>query len=256
MNLKMQPCLVGVITVVCILIAAHVQAGILGFEGGEGTTAVDQYTGIADGEWLEGWVESGTIGSSVENTTPVVNGGGNYLMLTSVEGGEGVTRRFTTPTNSVYTLSLDLRVDSVPDSGGTINLSTGSYRSVNTDASNFVQVNGNRGGNWTFQAGSVNSGIAMTEGGVYHFQFDVDPVAKSYAVSLSDGMNTFDSGAISFRNQTDSASTAYFELGAQYGSGAYGFSLDNISLVPEPSTLILAALALLGSAFHGRRWKR
>ena len=266
MKPKMQPWLAGIVSVACMLVATSTQASVLGFDGGEGTTAVDQYTGIAGDEWLEGWIAQiqDGINASVVNTTPVVAGGGNFLLLSDVEGSEGVTRRFSMPTDSAYTLSLDLRVDSVPDSGGTINLSTGSGRSVNTDSTNFVQAIASVGGNWSFRDGivdvnsTVHSDIALTEGGVYHFQFDVDPVAKSYAVSLSDGTDTFNSETIYFRNQTDtaSASTAYFELGAQYGSGAYGFSLDNVSLVPEPSTLILAALALLGLAFCGRRRKR
>lgn len=236
-------CFIPMIAAICLLSVSSAEAivlpGTLGFTGGNGTESVDQYQGMAGGEWLEGWVPSGTITAAVGSSSPI-GSGGNYLSLVDVNGGDGVTRQFVAPTIYPYRLMLDLRVDVIPTSG-TINLSTGSPRSVNTNNTNYVQANASVSGNWRFHGdGTTNtSTIPLVAGTTYHFNFLVDPVALKYAATVSNGSSTYSSGlVIPFRNQTTLVANPYFELGAQGASTdpPFTFSLDNVAFAPEPSS--------------------
>ncbi|MDZ7615371.1 MAG: hypothetical protein U1E05_00110, partial [Patescibacteria group bacterium] len=233
-------CSIPTFAAICLLSASSAEAillpGTLGFTGGEGTASVDQYRGTAGNGWLEAWAASGTITASVVDTNPI-GAGGNYLSLADISGGQGVTRQFLAPTTYPYRLMLDLRVDAIPASG-TINLSTGSARSVNTDATNYVQATASVNGDWRFHGDGTwkPSAISLVEGSTYHFDFLIDPAAKSYTATISDGSSTYTSSTIVFRNQNVPVANPFFELGAQSGALPFTFSLDNIVFAPEPSS--------------------
>lgn len=71
------------------LLLALTQCGAMAatadFTGGNGTTATDQYTGIAGDGWLTPWERKTSSGStttvSVIGTTPFSAGAGNYLNI-------------------------------------------------------------------------------------------------------------------------------------------------------------------------------
>lgn len=256
---------------VLLLVSTMAQAAVvdnLHFTDGNGSTSVDQYPGIAGTRWLEPWTDIGSVIATVTDVDPL-NGGGNYLSITGVEAGQGVTRRFLAPTDYSYRLELDLRVDSLPEAAS-LTLSTGSSRLIYTNDRNYIQTKANVsngvGGEWYFEwyresDGSVQrqySGIDLLEGTVYHFDFWIDPVAKTYVPSVSDGVDTFVGTALAFRNQDAAVSNPFFELGAQSVSdtGTLSYSLDNIRLVPEPGSTALCLLGLLGIAAGGRRFRR
>jgi hypothetical protein len=243
----------ALLSITWCLLAGSVQAAVvhnLHFTGGNGSTSVDQYPGIAGTRWLEGWVETGSITASVVDNDVLVAGGGNYLSISNLTGGEGVTRRLLAPTDHAYRLELDLRVDSLPDEAS-LTLSTGSNRLINTNASNYIQTKASVGGEWFFSGGggSVFSGIDLVEGTVYHFDFLLDPVDKQYMATVSDGLSSYTSDWILFRNQNAPVSMPFFELGSQattVSDDTLAYSLDNIRLVPEPGSAALCLLGLLG----------
>src|SRR5689334_15758934 len=66
--------------------SASAQVLTLDFAGGNGTSSVDQYQGIAGSGWNTAWSQS--IGAqtdnaslTVTNTSPLYSGGGNYLNI-------------------------------------------------------------------------------------------------------------------------------------------------------------------------------
>jgi len=63
------------------------------FTGGNSSAIVDAFQGIAGSGWQGGWVMNQTNATStgtVSNTSPL-NGGGNYLAMTSTTSGTGAS---------------------------------------------------------------------------------------------------------------------------------------------------------------------
>lgn len=105
----------------------------------------------------------------------------------------------------------------------------------------------------------VNTGIAMVPGTVYHFEITVDPANRQYWAKLTDGVNSYETPSGSpllFRTTSTGNGGDHLHFGSRQRSGttALGFSVDNISVVPEPNSIVIAAIGLVGfSAFVRKR---
>lgn len=254
------------------LFAAPITAN---FTDGNTTSETDGYAGKAGDGWAGAWDINGNRLSnyvgSVVNTNPI-NNGGNYLSATfstttSTTGSnnsQGTVQRqlatgggasgFTDISKPV-TLSFDLRLDSTLTSSQAYLLFGSTTNFKGTGPDNTWSIIGNGGDNWKFGAGTgVDSGISVVFGKTYHFTLEIDPTTKSYLASVSDGTNSFTtSTAINFRSTSATDIGQYLNFGAKLNNGtltntSVSLSLDNLSVIPEPSTVaLLGAVAGIGA---------
>ncbi len=88
------------------------------------------------------------------------------------------------------------------------------------------------------------------------FTLAIDPVADTYMVTATrlDTNVSFTSGSLALRNGGDS-SLSYFNFVAAGGASKsnLGYSIDSLTVVPEPQTWALLALGLTAIVFRGRR---
>lgn len=259
-------------------------------------TGVDQYGGTAGNGWTGGWQISAASGvgdgtgstyssdKTVRNTTPV-NGGGNYLQLSSTSTATssprwGAYREFgnngTLNVNQAATVSFNYRMDddSFYEGGGAsfINIWGGAdwiwntqavtwgIRSVYIDANtrNWAVIDGDGTGG---VSSNINTGLEIVEGDTFSFEVDVDPAANSYTVSITnlDTAASYTSGTLGFAldQATIGQSIWFIQQVADLAGGdpsTFAASVDNISVVPEPSAYaILAGFLALGFVAVRRR---
>lgn len=248
---------------------ANGQVLTLTFANGNGTSSVDQYTGTSGSGWNAAWSSAVTSSSSftgtVTNTNPLVTGGGNYLSSTVTTTGTAapqatVFRQYNGTPSGVdisldHTISFDFRGETALTAGTSqsYNLfaSTSTSRTGldNTDTWAFKVengtwrvMNGNKAGGGTY----VNTGVSYVAGTTYDFTISVDADTQSYTASIYNGSTTYTSGVLGFRSSSAVDGTnLYFGASGSASGQSFSFSLDNLSVVPEPSTLLLGALALL-----------
>lgn len=250
---------------------------IANFTDGAGTTMPDQYAGVAGSGWLGAWGTNNSPTVAVASATPV-NGGGNYLnVTTSITNDAAVGRRFdgtATGANIALpvTFTFDLRINTLSGWDSTndyisvhSNTSLSTYN-VGTDSTFFIRAlgaspaTGINANQWLFYNGAANgtysaanfqsSGMAITEGTTYTFNITNDPVAKKYSVSIFDGTSTVSASDLGWRSSTASNSIA-FNQKVSAGTDVIGYSIDNISIIPESATTMLLGLA--GLAMLRRR---
>jgi hypothetical protein len=249
-------------------------AVVANFTDGNGTNLVDQYTGVAGGGWSVPWAavggSSALVAGSATQDAPL-NGGGKYLgttVTTSVAAGTGAVNRGYTSTGpssadlateSLHRISFDFRLDSdlstFTETSDQINLFGDSTSRSSTGPKNtwtisafgapFFNVQART---WAFQNGDtagtvvsmVDSGVPLVPGTVYHFTVIVNPIAKQYTASVSDGMSgaghSFTSPALVWRGDTPFTHTltTYVEMAA-VGSAAgeqIRYSTDAIAIAP------------------------
>lgn len=216
----------------------------------------------------------GAVTPTVTNTNPL-NGGGNYLSVTTAVASTtlGIKRNLGSVAASPYTLTFDWRLDSpltnFTEFNDRIHFGVNGTNSYGTDNNTgwSIGVAANSGpnnsvfpGHWYFYnntatsgngefntANMVDTGIALVSGVTYSFVVTVDPVSKTYYASISGSDSTFfEQGNMRFRNQTTDGTThtnLLFGGATSNANDQLTWSIDNINIVPEPSTAFLAGLS-------------
>ncbi len=121
-------------------------------------------------------------------------------------------------------------------------------------------------GEWSFYDGdndgvlsgdnNVDTDMALVAGGVYEFTITIDPDAKTYDATVSDGTDSFTAPDLGWRTSANYVGGNITFANWGYGGGDdRAFSLDSlvISQVPEPSTAVMAVLAIVSLAGLGLR---
>lgn len=207
----------------------------------------------------------------VANSNPI-SGNGNYLSVTnSGSTADGsVTRAFDGLSSaSAYTLSFSLRLDYIAgwnNNTDYVTLSGGSSAAGNPSSTSsfLIRAYGNTIGTasafrWSFYNGNQDSGgfnanlwvsstMAVTEGTTYNFLINVNPTARTYSATINDGTTSVNSGTMGFRTSAfDGGSFVQFNMRNDIASDTSIISLDNLAVVPEPSTFAsLLAVSLVG----------
>ncbi len=267
---------------------------IADFSGGDGTSQPDQYRGIAGDGWSGPWGfrsgSDGTTAIGVQSSNPFP-GGGNYLQVqftkTSAGGGSnraGVARQFlTTGEDSVstlqaYTISFDFRADSLTgwgQSGDQIAFSSETTTTIGAfgvSAPWSLLIRGDTG--WVVTDGNGVGGVtnlnfsslgltSLTPNTVYSIGVFIDPANNGYDLTITTGGTTYRASELNnnellgFRTNADAAAAnvLQFRTLAEGASDAVTFSLDNIAVVPEPSTaaFLFPVMIGMGLIFRSRR---
>lgn len=123
---------------------------------------------------------------------------------------------------------------------------------------NAVNTNDAFSGDRYFELGSVATGgngttLAMVAGTTYSFTIEVLSDTQTWNVSVTDGVNTASSTGLKWWG-TNTQPFIGFGARGSAGSETRSFSVDNVSVVPEPSGLALFSLG--GVALLTRRRRR
>jgi len=256
------------------------------FTGGNGTSLVDQYQGIAGAGWDAGWGTSGVTvpTATVANGSPI-NGSGNYLNVTYSATTDGALGRDFTGTGGLgvdiaqpVTFTLDLRVNTLTgfnsntdylsvhatnnnDGASMFNVSGlssfiirayGASPSVGENANEWLLYNGASDGATFNTDNFVNSGMALASGTTYQFIITSDPTTKKYSGSINNGTTSVNWSNLGWRSVAASDKLGFNER-VSAGSDLISYSLDNISIVPEPGSLALLGMAALPVLLRRRR---
>ncbi len=270
-------------------IVAQFADGNDNFNGGLNPPSVDSYFGMAGGGWGGAWSTaknaSSTFSSGVINTAPI-HGGGNYLNATltlapGVAGQAAAGRQYQAPAgfqlSDPHTISFKFRPETdFPDDANlsdryqiwdnttgnqSATAANNTWAIASYGAGSAAGPLGTVSGNWGFLSGStssnafnaqtfVDTGINVQAGKVYSFEITTDPTSKSWSATISDGVNTFTSGTLLWRNQTVSQAGGNLFWGTQKSAISVGntmtYSLDNvrIAFVPEPSSFGITAMLI------------
>lgn len=227
----------------------------LNFSGGNSTSTVDAYAGKAGGGWLGGWQTSGgsTLSASVQSSDPLTTGGGNYLAVNATAGASAtsgfVVRQFDNSLlgSSPYTLSFNFRPDSTLTGSEGFQIFAANASGIGgTSSADLweIRVAANSGsGKWQIGngTGSVVTNLVATADTTYSFSLTINPTS-GYTVSISDGVTTWNSATLAFRNSNSAGNYLYFGASAVAPSSTTSFSIDSIAIVPEPANLATVSL--------------
>ena len=254
------------------------------FSGGSGTSDSTQFVGTAGNGWTGAFAaatENASVSNSIISTTPMIAGGGDYLQRTVTAGNTGNRRSVLYRTygsagdldaTQAHTISFLWRADSVgsgfnstadyfmlfgnngvPSNDSSANTSWFiRYQGANQGGivgGNFAVYNGNRGSNTALDTNLfVNTGMAVSVGSVYQFIIQTNPVTADWSVNIQEvgGTGSYQSSTLGWRSAANNTSTT-IGWGAKPSATdeVFTFSLDNISVVPEPGTAILGAFGAL-----------
>jgi len=249
------------------------------------TTAVDQFSGIAGDGWTSGWtVESAgtdyTRVKTVQSSGGPVNGAGNYLELSSSSTASGSPRwsvhrdygsGMGVDINQAVTISFLYRLDDTSffEGGGSsfVQINDGARWVWNIDEATWaITSSGGTSKTWAVADGAGNgtasfqgTGLAINQGDTYSFLIYSDPTTNTWDVTITN-LDTTDSysttglgyaldqatqgGSIRFLQQvTDEPSTP---------GTTFSASIDSIAIVPEPSSIVLIGLGMVGVALASR----
>lgn len=255
---------------------SDVQASLLLEFAGGGSSAVpvtnqvDAFTGATGQGWASAWAlreqsaDNTNISAAVVNATPFSPGSGNYLAVQyqSVIGTSraGVVRQFSTnPGNGgvdatqPFSLSFDFRVDAF---SGALNQSTDQFlfSTGTTDAvGSFATASPIRlwyvaGTGWQVNNGTtyvVIPGLAtgITAGLVYEFDITIDPTLGKWGLSVGYNGGTYSLSNLDLYPDTSVANANFLSWRSVRAAGAsWDWALDNVQVVPEPGSVVLAAL--------------
>ena len=247
----------------------------LDFNDGSGTSSVDQFNGIAGSGWNTAWTTAAGAGISanggtVISMTPLYSGGGNYLSSSFTVAGTGSTAtQFTRLSRQINPAALDLagpitysftiRPDSpVSNANETFNIFSSLAATNNTSGTDTWKVSAD-GSGWGMYDGSTyvnigKVGAANLAGTSYQFTIMSDPSTRTWTVSINNLTNStsFTSGVLGWRS-TGSVENQFINIvttsGSAVNGSSFGYSLDHVSVVPEPGAPALGlagGLALLG----------
>lgn len=266
---------------------------IADFSGGAGNGLPDQFIGTAGEGWAGAWNtrngSGGTTTFTVLDTDPFGAEGGNYLQVDYVRttaGGSnrsGVARAFDTAGSpsvdltKPYTISFEFRVDALMgfnSSGDQIAFSSESTTTVGgfgTDAPWSLLIRGDTG--WIVSNGDGVGGISsnlnfsslgltsLSTNTIYSIKVFVDPANFGYDLTITTGGQTYRASDLNggnllgFRTNTTAGTANVLQFRATNNDigDEIKWSLDNIAVVPEPST---SALLLGGILWVGHRFRR
>lgn len=250
------------------LTCAHAAVLTLDFANGNGNTSVDQYTGTAGSGWNTAWttaagssVTSST--STVINTTPLYTGGGNYLSTSFTVSGTATANQWVRVSRQVnssaisltspVSYSFTLRPDSVvANASETFTIFNATAATPNTGGSDTWKITAD-GGGWNIYNGTTvvavgKVGATTLAGTDYQFTINSDPSTKTWTTTIYNISNnvTYNSGTLSWRNTAATSENTFLNFVSQSGattSQTFGYSLDNIVVVPEPSVSSLTVVA-------------
>jgi len=229
--------------------------------------------------------ENASVSNSIISTSPMIAGGGDYLQRTVTGGASAGNRRSVLyrtygssgdlDTTQAHTISFLWRADSVGsgfNSTADYFMLFGNSGAPNLDSSantswliryqgasqggagdivggKFAVYDGTRTGGTMLDATLfADTGMAVSVGTVYQFTIQTDPVTANWSVNIQEvgGSNSYQSSTLGWRNAANNTSTT-IGWGAKPSATdeAFTFSLDNISVVPEPGTAILGAFGAL-----------
>jgi YD repeat-containing protein len=247
---------------------------IANFSGGAGTASADQYPGTAGAGWATAWATppgNASVSPQIRSTSPLANSGNSlYTPVTASAAADGgaVNRGYASTgtsttdvsTAGIHRVSFDFRLDSelttFASATDQINIfGDGTSRSGTGSSNTWVIAalgtasSGAQAKTWAFQIGNragaavswVDTGVQLSAGTVYHFTVIVDPAAKAYTASVSDGGTgpgrSFTSDTLPWRSGSlfGQATTTYVAAAA-VGSAAneqVAFSLDSVTVGPQ-----------------------
>lgn len=270
------------IGMLCVCIVPLQAAVVANFTGGNGTASADQYAGIAGNGWTSAWQSAvtspvSTPTATVINTTPI-NSGGNYLSVTTNGTTDGaIGRAFDgtglnggVDTTLPTTFSFDLRIDTLTgwdnandyitvhaqSSAGTYNVSNlstffirahGASPLTGKNANEWLLYSGAGDGGAFSAANYVNSGMTIGVGTTYRFNITSYHATEKYDVSIFNGTTTVNRTGLGWRADASSGiqTKLAFNNKESAVSDAFTYSIDNISIIPEPSAALLGALGML-----------
>lgn len=264
----LAPCVALVLGLTATAINASVLT--LDFADGAGTTSVDQFAGVAGSGWKTGWTNS--IGSStssysgtVTNATPLYVGGDNYLSLTFSVTGANTTNQWLRTSrqidsaainlSSALTYSFTLRPDSIVSGSNEYFTIFSATAATNfTGGTDTWKITADGGGWHAYSGGTIvdlgKVGASALLGTDYQFIVYSDPTSQTWALTinnLTNGTST-SSGTMVWRS-TATTENSFINIVSGSGStsaATFGYSLDNISIVPEPVTTALLAISGFG----------
>lgn len=230
--------------------AAHAQVIVAAdFTGGNGTTSVDQFQGIAGGGWSNAWSLTGSgYAGSVESTTPI---DGNYLNIdrpsTSIVAG-ALTRSINNSmldTANNHVVKFSIRLDTLA-TGQT--MSIGGYSLGASSSWNWLITGDTARWGVYNNLTIVNTTVAPVAGHTYDFTVNTDMAAKQWTMTIQDGASSYTSGTLNFRNTSAVNDERLLFSMSNANATNLNVSFDKISYsaVPEPG---ITALLLVAGAF-------
>ena len=165
-----------------------------------------------------------------------------------------------------HSYSFNLRVDTKGSFGGVNIFNNPSIAAGAGSASSWI-IYANSTGNWLLRNGNrsggvigdVDTGMALTAGTTYSFTINVDEDTNSWVAQIYNGSTTYTSSTLGFRTSaaTD-GDTLNFTASNVNTASTWVYSIDSVSVIPEPSSYALLAPVLLSLALlrRGVRFSR
>lgn len=257
-------------------VACSYSAILANFSDGNTSSSVDGFVGMAGSGWAGAWTTKTTnmtlnSATVVTDGSALATGAGNYLAISTsaAAGASGpamsVNRQYGAAGGEVslaspVTYSFLFRPDAGSSADYRYSIFDTTASQTGTSASNTWAIVAT-GGQWQVYNGSTltSTGLSVTLGEVYSFTIVADPTNREWSVQIADtnGSVLYLSDSLSFRSTTATSMGGYLTFAAaDTGSSTasdYGFSIDSIAIVPEPTTLVFVTLGLIGVAFIKRR---
>ncbi|MFA6960956.1 MAG: hypothetical protein WC205_09415 [Opitutaceae bacterium] len=239
-----------------IAVSLHADVLTLQFDGGKVTSVVDGFNGMVGSGWATAWAGSGSIGSrtiTVENSDPLVSGGDNYFKMVSTSTGSSqssfVQRRVVNDSvtgidfNSDYTISFSTRIEDITG-GGVYFFGDNTSGLAGISSSNAWRISALKDGQWTvgIGAGAQQLGMSLVTGVTYSISLQIDPLAKTYLVTIGNGVTSVSSTAIAYGSTSTGGEFLYFGAQGLNNTQSVTFDLDainvaSVSNIPEPASL-------------------
>lgn len=237
------------------------------FSGGNSSSVVDAWQGKPGDGWQTGWtvVSNNTVtaSQSVVDTSPFSSGSGNYLSANLVNQhatatrGMSIGRQYDSSVVSYsesHTVSFEFRLDTpLADLHRMYfyDKSSNDLTAEGGDTTWIIRVNPN--GNIVLFDGKsfLGAPIAFSQGDVYRFTINISPSAvpaESFYTVRIDNLSqstSYESGNLRFYTPLSSVGGYLNFYSAALVGNSYTYSLDNVSVIPEASTVALGGAGLL-----------
>jgi hypothetical protein len=272
---------VGIVQCRPMNVVQGMSLALLGLGGSLGevrgaTSAMDDFSSGTlnggTGDWLTDWTvgngdvpDTSTFALPFRRTSAGLNTAG------------AVRRQYASDLTSPVSLSFDFTIDQFPTAGGNANqdrfaimgnpVATNGSTSTNTylilGGENLSGFQAGVANNWVFHDGAgdgvfqnggagenalVSSGIALVLDHTYRFTIFDDPANSAYRVSVDDldtAAPAFTSGVLGYRSTSTANPFLNFGIRTSSLNDSGGFTVDNVVIIPEPSSVLLSGLGLL-----------